>query len=73
MRWVSRENQGREGRLERDGNIRYSPIFRSLQRLTVLEITLWDQAAKYMLPTGRPGIMIPPSILDRLFVAIPLP
>lgn len=53
--------------------LRYSPIFKSLDRFTALEMTLWDQAAKYMFPTGRPGSMSPANILERLSVAIPLP
>jgi len=53
--------------------LRYSPIFKSLDKLTVLLMTLCDQAAKYMFPTGRSGTNKPASILDKLFVAIPLP
>lgn len=55
------------------GNIRYSPILRSMHRLTEFVMTLCDHAAKYMLPTGRSGIIRPAIILDRLFVAMPLP
>lgn len=58
---------------ETNERLRYSPIFRSLHRLTQLEMTLCDQAAKYMLPTGRPGMSKPANIFDRLFVAMPLP
>ena len=36
-------------------------------------MVLCDQAAKYILPTGRPGMARPAIILDKLFVAIPLP
>ena len=41
-------------------------------------MTLWDQAAKYMLPTGRPGRISPATKrpatnFDRLFVAMPFP
>lgn len=54
-------------------HVRYSPIFKSPHRLTVFEMILCDQAAKYMLPTGRPGSIRPASNFDRLFVAIPLP
>ena len=54
-------------------DLRYSPIFKSFESITVLLMTLCDQAAKYMFPTGRPGIMKPASIFDRLFVAMPLP
>ena len=54
-------------------HIRYSPIFRSLHKLTVFAMTLCDQAAKYMLPMGRPGRIRPAISFDRLFVAMPLP
>jgi hypothetical protein len=53
--------------------LRYSPIFKSLDKSTALLMTLCDQAAKYMFPTGRSGTIKPASILDKLFVAIPLP
>jgi hypothetical protein len=53
--------------------VRYSPIFKSVQRLTALLMTLCDQAEKYMFAMGRSGIMRPANILDKLFVAIPLP
>lgn len=53
--------------------LRYSPIFKSFDRLTALEMTLCDHAAKYMLPMGRPGSMRPANILDKLLVAMPLP
>lgn len=54
-------------------DLQYSPILRSLQRLMQFAMTLCDQAAKYMFPTGRPGRSRPAIILDKLLVAIPLP
>lgn len=52
---------------------RYSPIFRSLLRVTAQLMTLCDHAAKYMFPTGLSGTMSPAIILDKLFVAMPFP
>jgi hypothetical protein len=36
-------------------------------------MTLWDHAAKYMFPMGRPGSIKPAMTLLRLFVAMPFP
>lgn len=54
-------------------DLRYSPILRSADKLTAEEMTLWDQALKYILPMGFSGTRRPAIIFDRLFVAMPFP
>lgn len=52
---------------------RYSPIFRSLLKFTAVLMTLCENALKYMLPTGLPGMARPAIIFERLLVAMPFP